>query len=230
MTTYTMSVTNYSELAQGSPKFAIVAELPEARNGSALSTAWLTQVIHPGNTYTFTWDINWGFAWSASGAVKDYQWTAHGSLEADPASAAQCAAQFDYVEGDFLLRSMTRDPDPAHDKLWISNTGSVPTPSVQPSSVAITLDGQPACVVEAGPNITQRGTLHPRYHILAGNLKKCQMLDMASYTDAQLISYDNGVQAKTVVLDDKNNWHVANGEAVDPGTVLNTPPAAVMSS
>jgi hypothetical protein len=227
MTTYSMSVTNYSELALGSPTVSIVAELPEARNGGALSTAWLSQVIHPKNTYTFTWNMTWGFAWSASAALPNYQWSAHGSLDADPTSGTLCAAEFDYVKGDFLLRPVAQAPDPAHDKLWIRNTGAVPPPSVQPSSLAITLDGEPACVIEAGPNLTERGTLHPRFYIIAGQLKKAQMLDMAQYTNAQLISYDNGVQAKTVVLDDRNNWHVANGEAVDPMAVLNTPPMPV---
>lgn len=227
MTTYSMSVTNYSELAQGSPKFSIVAELPEARSGGARSTSWLSQVIHPGNTYVFSWNMAWGFAWSASAVLQNYQWTAHGSLGADPASGTLCAAQFDYMEQDFVLRPVAHDPDPAHDKLWIINTGAVPTPSAQPSSVAITLDGEPACVMEAGPNVTERATLHPRFYIVAGQLKKAQMLDMAQYTHGQLISYDNGVQAKTVVLDDRNNWHVANGEAVDPKAVLNTPPLTV---
>jgi hypothetical protein len=229
MTSYSLSITNHSELAQGSPTFVLAAELPEAQAGSALSTAWLTQVIHPGNTHTFTWNMQWGLAWSASGALKDYQWTAHGSLDADPASAAKCAAELDYVNDDFWLRRIAHDPGPAHDKLWIRNSGSVPTPSVQPSSVAITLDGQPACVVEAGPNITQQATLHPRYHIIAGSYKQCQMLSIDLHTQAQLISYDNGIQAKSVVLDAQNNWHIANGRDVDPGTVLRSPALPAMS-
>lgn len=220
MSTYSLTVVNNSELMQGSPTFAIVAELPEARNGDALSTAWITQVIHPGNRYTFTWDIEWGFAWSANGTVKDYQWVANGSLPANPHSSAECAANFSYTSGDFLLEDITHVPAPDHDRLYIEDTSAIPRPSVQPSSVAVTLNGGPVCVADAGPNLEHIFTLHPTYYIVAGNLKKCQMVDVATLTQTQVLSYKTGNAALTAVLDEENNWHVRPSEAKDLATIL----------
>ncbi|TDE26736.1 hypothetical protein [Actinomadura sp. 6K520] len=220
MTTYSLTVINESELMQGSPTFAVVAELPEARTSSALSTAWLTQVIHPGNRYTFSWEIEWGFAWSANGTVKDYQWVANGALPADPASSARCAATFDYMSGDFLLKPATQTPAPNNDRLWIEDTSAIPRPSVQPSSVGVTLNGQPACVADAGPNLEHVFTLHPTYYIVAGSFQQCQMVDVATLTQTQELEYDDGVAALTVVLDGANTWQVAHGALGDPARPL----------
>ncbi|MGH3240363.1 MAG: hypothetical protein ACRDNL_08275 [Spirillospora sp.] len=209
MATYSLTVINNSELSQGNPHFAVVAELPEARSGNALSTAWLSQVIHPGNRYTFTWDIDWGFAWSASGTAKDYQWKANGAIPADPASSSMCAATFDYTHGDFLLAPTTQTPAPNHDQLWIEDTGAIPKPSDQPSSVGVTLNGLPTCVVDAGPNLEHVFTLHPTYYIVAGGHRQSQMVDVATLTEIAVLAYDMGVAALTAVLDDQNQWTVA---------------------
>lgn len=215
MATYSLTVVNDSELADGSPAFSVVAELPEARAGNALSTAWLTQVIHPGNRYTFTWDVTWGFAWSASGTAKDYQWRANGGISADPTSSSLCAATFDYTNGDFELTHATHTPSPDHDHLYIQDTRAIPKPSVQPSSLGITLNGLPACVVDAGPNLQHIATLHPTYYIVAGSFKQSQMVDVATLTQTQILSYTTGVADLTAVLDDENNWHVTHSTEAD---------------
>ncbi|GAA2170471.1 hypothetical protein [Actinomadura napierensis] len=220
MSQYSLTVVNKSELAKGSPTFAVMAELPEAQNGDALSTAWLTQVIHPGNSYTFTWDIEWGFAWSASGTRQDYTWRANGHIAADPTSASQCAAEFDYTSGDFMLTPATHVPAPDHDALFINDSGAIPKPSTQPSSVAVTLDGQAVCVVDAGPNVQHQFTLHPTYYIVAGSYKHSQMVDAASLTQQAVLSYQSGIADKTAVLDGQNIWHIQNSSEVDLSGVL----------
>lgn len=208
MSTYSLTVVNDSELGNNSPTFAIVAELPEARTGNALSTAWITQVIHSHNQYTFYWDIEWGFAWSAQGTAKDYAWKANGAIPADPTSASQCAANLEYTDGDFLLEHTTHLPASTHDHLWIEDHGAVPTPSVQPSSVAVTLNKKAACVVDAGPNLQHDFTLDPTYYIVAGTFKHTQMVDVSTLTQAQVLSYDRGTTAMTATLDVQNNWTV----------------------
>ncbi|TDC84064.1 hypothetical protein [Actinomadura sp. 7K507] len=216
MTAYDLTVVNESELAHGGPTFAVVAELPEARTAGALSVAWLTQVIHPGNRYTYRWAIEWGFAWSASGTAKDYQWAANGSLPADPASSTQCAVGFDYTGGDFQLKPVTRSPAPNNSQLWVEDSSAIPEPSIQPSSVAVTLNGQPTCVTEAGPNLEHIFTLHPSYYIVAGAFEQGQIIDVAGLTQVQELEYDDGVAALTVVLNDDNTWKVTAGTARDP--------------
>lgn len=211
MATYELTVVNDSELAQGHPTFAVVAELPEARTGNALSTAWITQVIHPTNRYTFKWDIEWGFAWSATGTAKDYQWSANGAIPADPTSTSDCAAHFEYTYGDFQLKPASHTPAETYDHLWIDDHGAVPKPSVQPSSVAVTLNKKPACVVDAGPNLEHEFTLHPSYYIVAGSFKHTQMVDVSTLTEAQVLAYQRGVTALTATLDAENNWSVTAG-------------------
>jgi hypothetical protein len=220
MSQYSLTVVNKSELAQNSPTFSVMAELPQAQNGEAFSTAWLTQVIHPGNSYTFYWDVQWGLAWSASGTRKDYTWTANGHIAADPTSASKCGAQFDYTSGDFELKPATHVPASDHDELFVNDTGAVPKPSVQPSSIAVTLDGQPVCVVDAGPNVQHQFTLHPTYYIIAGSYKHTQMVDALSLTQQAVLTYGNGVADLTAILDDQNIWHVQDSSAIDLSSVL----------
>jgi hypothetical protein len=208
--TYTLTVVNDSEL--GNPDFAIFTSLPLVADYASLSCAWLVQQIDDNNTYTFTWDIQWGFAWSATGTNTGVQWAASGSLPADPLSQAECAATFGY-NGDFQLLPATGTPD--GQTLTITDSPQVPIPSDQPSSVGVTLGGSPACVTNAGPNLTQVYTLHPTYYIDAGQYVKGQMVDGTSLTRFQALEYAAGVYALTATIDADNNWSVEPSAGID---------------
>ncbi|GAA4234301.1 hypothetical protein GCM10022254_38930 [Actinomadura meridiana] len=215
MAQYSLTVINESEFAQGSPDIAMFAVLPEAEQGHALSTVWRHHVIHPGNRHTFCWDIEWGFAWSAQGTEKGKPWSGGGTSAADPTSPAKCAVRFDYKHDAFLFEEMTQDPAPDHDMLYIENTGAVPIPSVQNSSVGVTLNGTPVCVTNGGPNLVEFFTLHPVYYVAAGNYKHTQMVDVTTLTQALTLDYSAGTKALTVTLDAENNWHLRPGKPED---------------
>jgi hypothetical protein len=208
--TYNLTVINDSQL--GSPDFAVFATLPVQASFASLGTAWLVQQINDNNIYTFTWQLQWGFAWAASGTEAGFQWSASGQIPADPLSQTECAATFGY-NGDFTLVPTPGTPD--GQTLWITDTPQVPEPATQSSSVGVTLGGSPACVTNAGPNLHQVFTLHPTYYIDAGQYVKGQMVDGTSVTSFQPLVYGNGVYALTATLAADNTWSVKPSSSVD---------------
>jgi hypothetical protein len=207
---YSLTVINDSELP--SPTFAVFATLPNESDYATLSTAWLTQQIDESNQYVFTWDIEWGFAWTAIGTQPKYQWTGSGSLAADPLSDTGCLADFSY-NGDFQLQPGQGTPDGS--TLWIVDAPTVPLPTKQPSSVAVTLSGSPVCATNAGPNLGQTFTLHPTYYIDAGTYVKGQMVDGTSVTDFYELAFTDGNTALTATLQQDNTWTVESSKEID---------------
>jgi hypothetical protein len=207
---YSLTVINNSELPD--PTFAVFATLPLKADYASYQLAWLVQQIDASNHYTFTWQIAWGFAWAASGTTTDFQWTAGGTLPADPLSNEGCAAAFAY-NGDFALTPAQGTAD--GQTLTITDAPTIPLPSKQPSSVGIMLGGSPACVTDAGPNLNQLFTLHPTYYIDAGNYVQGQMVDGTSVTDFQELSFANGVYALTATLNADNTWSVEPSAGVN---------------
>jgi hypothetical protein len=198
---YSLTVINNSE--QQKPTFALFATLPVDSSNASLALAWITQQIDTHNHYTFTWNIEWGFAWAGQGTDEGVQWSAGGSLPADPLSSNGCAAELAY-DNDF---SLTPSPHAATgDKLWITDAPTVPVPSKQACSVGVSLNGSPACVIDAGPNLTQTFTLHPTYYIDAGEYATGQMVDGSSVTAFQKVAFANGVYALTATLNQDNTW------------------------
>jgi hypothetical protein len=207
---YSLTVINNSEL--DNPEFAVFATLPLQADYESVGLAWLVQQINAGNRYVFTWDITWGFVWTATGTREGYQWSATGSLPANPLADGECAVTFDY-NGDFVLTPSTGTPDGS--TLWIKDTTTIPLPKNKPSSVGISLDGSAACVTDAGPNLHQIFTLHPTYYIDAGNYVQGQMVDGTSVTDFQVLEYAAGITALTATLDEDNTWTVEPSSSID---------------
>lgn len=79
----------------------------------------------------------------------------------------------------------------------------------------MTLGGEAACAVDAGPNLNQTFSLHPTYYIDAGNYVQGQMVDGSSVTNFQELVYANGNQALTATLNADNTWAVANTAEVN---------------
>ena len=208
--TYTLNVINDSELPN--PTFAVFASLPATSSYSTVNLAWLTQQIDATNSYTFTWDMTWGFLWSSSGTKPGYQWAGTGKLPADPLSPTKCAAEFTY-NGDFQL--LPGQGTPNGDTLWVTDSPTIPIPSVKPSSVAVTLGGSPACATDAGPNLGQTYTLHPTYYIDAGDYVQGQMVDGSSVTAYQKLVYAAGSTSLTATLGVENTWTVEDSATVD---------------
>jgi rhizosphere induced protein len=207
---YSLTVINDSELT--SPTFAVFAVLPVTADYSSLSLAWLTQQIDATNQYVFQWDITWGFAWAGEGTQPTYQWNGSGSLAADPTSPTECAASFTW-NGDFQL--LPAQGIPTGYTLSITDSPTIPIPSKQPSSVAVTLGGNSVCATNAGPNLTQEYTLHPTYFIDAGNYVQGQMVDGASVTAFQELEYSGGNTALTATLGQQNTWTVTPSASFD---------------
>jgi hypothetical protein len=200
---YRLTAINDSQLPH--PVFAVFAALPVEADYPTLPLVWLNQPIDENNPYVFTWDMDWGFAWTAQGTVLGYQWTASGGLPADPSSETGCLAEFSY-NGDFQLQP--GQGTPTGDTLWIDDDLTVPLPSKQPSSVAVTLYGAPICATEAGPNLGQTFTLHPTYYIAAGDYVQGQMVDGNSVTGFQELAFADGNTALTATLQADNTWTV----------------------
>jgi hypothetical protein len=207
MPTYSLTVANQSELP--SPTFALFAVLPNAAKAEVLHLAWLTRQVNANNQCTFGWDMDWAFTWSAQGTRRSsagsYTWQGGGSLEANPETPDKCQAVFSY-NGDFQLEHGVRAP--VGDTLWLHDDGTVPRPSVQLSSVGISLNGSPVCAVEAGPSLDQTFTVHPTYYIDAGTYQQGQMIDVSTVTTFQEIRFENGATAQTVKLSSDNGWSV----------------------
>lgn len=212
---YSLTVINNSELDR--PTFAVFAKLPEDSAYDTLSTAWLTQPINATNQYVFTWDITWGFVWSAQGTGAGYQWNASGKLPANPNSQTDCAASFSY-NGDFQLTATPSEPK--GDTLWITDQPNIPVPSKQKSSVGVSLSGSPACVTNAGPNLGQTFTLHPTYYIDAGNYVQGQMVSGSSVTAYQQLAYTGGNTALTAILNQDNTWSIKPSGTVNFAELL----------
>jgi rhizosphere induced protein len=207
---FSLTVINDSELPN--PTFAVFAAVPNESDYNTLAMAWLTMQIDQNNQYVFTWDMEWAFAWAARGTADDIQWTGSGSLPADPDAPRGCAAELSY-NGDFQLTPTTGTP--TGDTLSIIDDPSVPLPSQQPSSVAVTLSGSPVCVTNAGPDLHQTFTLHPTYYIEAGEYVKGQMFDQSSVTGFQELTYEDGITALTATLQADETWEIKASDGVD---------------
>lgn len=215
---YTLTVVNNSELVK--PVFAVFAVLPEFMSADSLQLAWLTQQINGGNDYVFSWEMKWQFIWSAQGTKEGYQWNGRGRLAADPGSNDQCRATFDYDGGDWSLLKTFGKADMAH--LRIASTPRVPRPSVNPSSVGLTLNGKAVCAIDTGPDLEQVFTLHPTYYIAAGRFIQGQMVSLSSSTKFKELVYSGGNNALTATLTLDNKWEVKPSNSVNFARVLET--------
>jgi hypothetical protein len=213
--TYSLTVINNSEIDR--PTFAVFATLPASSSYDTLNLAWLTQPIDATNQYVFTWDITWGFSWSAQGTAAGYQWAGSGRLAADPNSTTECTADFSY-NGDFQLLPATGKPN--GNTLWIKDSPTVPLRDTKPSSVGVTLSGKSACVTDAGPNLNQTYTLHPTYYIDAGQYVAGQMVDGSSVSAFQTLAYTGGNTALTATLNQDNTWTVKNSSQLNFAEIL----------
>lgn len=201
--TYSLTVVNQSEMP--TPKIAVFADLPSTSSYETLNLAWLTRQIDATNRYTFTWEVTWGFAWSAQGAGSGYTWSGSGSLPADPTSPSGCAVTFTN-DGDFRLVPTSGVPD--GETLSIYNSTTLPREGDQASTVSVTLGGNAVSATQAGPNLVQTYTLHPTYYIDAGTYQHGQMVDVASVTQFQKLAYTDGNTALTATLGPQNTWTV----------------------
>lgn len=212
---YSLTVVNDSEIPE--PTFALFAALPLWTDDEILDVAWQTRQIDAGNQHVFTWQMAWGFAWAAQGADAGRQWTASGTLAADPDSTSRSKAELSY-NGAFQLTPATSAPTGT--TLWIADSPTVPLPSTQPSSVALTLGGSPATATNAGPNLFQTFTLRPTYYVDVGPYVQGYMVDRKDASHFQELTYPAGTTALTATFDRDNTWTVTTSSAVDFAALL----------
>jgi hypothetical protein len=205
-TKYSVDVQNESEFK---PPFfhiyAILPDFPQIDDGGA-SLAWLTKRIDQRNQYTFEWELDYGFVWSAQGIEADVIWSAHETIpyQADPARENLCMMYFNY-DGDFTLGYKNHTPAEKIDKLWIEDSPNIPIPSKQPSSVGVSIHGKPAAAIQAGPNLTHIFTLHPTYYIDCSSFHAGVMIDVATVTTYYKLSF-KGTQKLGVKFTIDNTW------------------------
>jgi rhizosphere induced protein len=125
-------------------------------------------------------------------------------LPADPSSDRGCQAGLSY-DGDFQLTPAMGKP--TGDTLSIDDDPTVPLPSRQPSSVAITLAGSPVCATNAGPDLRQVFTLHPTYYIDASEYVRGRIVDGSSVTGFQRLDFGDGT-ALTATLQQDVTWTI----------------------
>jgi rhizosphere induced protein len=211
--TYSLTVINDSHLTQ---TFAIFTTLPVSGTYGSLSMAWNTQIIDPGNRYLFEWDIAWGLACTNHGTTAGTRWTGTSTLPVDPRTATGSGARLTY-DGDYSLRP---DVGPGTgDTLVVTDDPNLPIPpagSQEAScSVAVTLDGDAVCAVDAGRNLKQTFTLTPTYFIDAGTYEKGQMVSGASLTGFEPLPFLDGIPQLAAVLTEDNTWKVGSVVPLD---------------
>jgi hypothetical protein len=204
---FSLTVVNQSEV--DGPVFVVVPKRPQGVGYHAL--VWLAQQIDQSNSYLFEWELTWGFTWSAAGRRGGVDWSGRGSLPADPSVDERCAATLDY-DGDFKLAAADGTED--GERLTVACTARVPLPDTVASTAGVSLSGEPAFAVAAGPNLQLAFPLPSASYYVGfgtGTYVGGQPLDVEALQSLQELDYDGTVTDLTATLQQDNTWSVADG-------------------
>jgi len=168
---YALRLTNNSPLGGN---MCLYQRHPGQETASDLySLAWQCQNCPPGSTITFSWALEFGFAWAATGPLGPGAFFEPTQvIGADPGVSGKRSVLFHNSDHGYDLEPGATKPEAGF--LNLQTDASVPQNQV---AVALTVSGRPAFVRPAGPNLGFTFQPEPQYWVAFGPFEAGQILD-----------------------------------------------------
>ncbi len=204
MTAYHLTFDNQSPMDW---VMAVYQHDPDTGNPNVMSLAWFTKKTYMRATVTFTWNIDYCFAWSQTGILRPgSKFIASQIVPADLGAGNRIGFDCDPSSGGachFLLPP-TRGGDDG--TLYIDCANRV---SANEASVGIGMSGRAVYAVQAQPNITAMFTSHPKYYVAFGQFQQGEVLDITQIAaQSAKVDFPANVYRMMATLDSRNNWSV----------------------
>lgn len=168
---YALRLTNNSPLGGN---MCLYQHHPDQEAASDLySLAWQCQNCPPGATTTFSWALDFGFAWAAAGSLGPGAFFEPiQAIEADPGVSGKRSVLFHNSAHGYELGPGSPEPEAGY--LNLQTDDSVPQNQM---AVALTVSGRPAFARPAGPNLDLTFRPELRYWVAFGPFEAGQALD-----------------------------------------------------
>jgi len=197
---YTVVFKNHSTMVGD---VCIYQHEPDMAVHNVMSLAWFSKGAAPTTTISFTWSIDYCFAWDEIGElVPGVVFEADQIWDADLKTHNQITLTT--IHGDiYTFADQTEGKYSGN--LYILGDVSVVSNQV---AVGIGMSGKPTHVAPAQPNWEWVYTPKPTYWITFGTFEEGEVLDIESISSFAKIQFPPNVYSMTAVLQPDNTWRV----------------------
>ena len=163
---------------------------------------WFSKTAHPGTKLNFSWEINYGVAWSEQGDLTPgVVFKASQIQPMDPADTSKNTVLLTLEKGAYHFAT-SNNPTKA------GKLGVVCDTMIAPStvSVGVAMFGKPTHACVASPSLKYTFAPHPRYWIAFGKFKEGEVIDVNRISQKFEISYPVNIYQRTIELTANNTW------------------------
>lgn len=199
-TPYSLTLQNNSAMPW---TFYVYQQAPEQNTSNVFSLAWFASpfTMAPGTQITFSWSIDYGFVWGATGEVRP----------GVTFKASDCVAGGLTSNNTITFSNTNGTPDFSQPStgnpsgsLVIADTSNVPNNTF---TVGISMGGAGTFVSAAGPNLTHTFTPPPTYCIAAGNnVQAGTILDISTINQNMMVEFPVNTYDQTFSFGQDNTW------------------------
>jgi hypothetical protein len=203
MATYSLQVKNDSPMPGYVCVYTTSPDTQQVQQ-NLRSMAWFSKSLNPNSLATFTWNLDFSFAWAETGdLVPGVHFAAGQIIQADPSSANN-KAYFDVQNEAYTFGDPSKAVNPSPGALIIATSGKIPHAR---ASIGIGINGKAALAVNATPNYNFTFIPKIKYWAVFGTFKEGVVLDLNSMVNrACEISFPPNQYAVKVALQGDNTW------------------------
>lgn len=183
---YSLRLTNNSPLGGN---MCLYQRHPDQESQADLfSLAWQCQNCPPGSTITFSWSLDFGFAWAETGPLGPGAiFEPAQSIGADPNTPGKRSVIFRSADQGYDLEACPGEPEAGY--LNLQTDDSVP---LNRMALALTVSGRPAFARPARPNLGFTFLAEPHYWVAFGPFETGQVLDYSELAMTTEIVFQPG--------------------------------------
>lgn len=199
---YALRLTNNSPL--GGHMCLYLRHPDQETDPELYSLAWQAQNCPPGATITFSWTLEFGFAWAETGPLGPGAFFEPAqTIGADPSAAGKRSVIFQGHGQGYDFNSGSAEPEAGY--LNFQTDHSVPTNRM---AVALTVSGRPAFARPAGPNLGFTFQPEPRYWAAFGPYEPGQVLDFSELALTTEIVFPSGKRSAQAAFQRDCTWEI----------------------
>lgn len=168
------------------------------------SLAWMCQPCRSGSSITFSWTLDFGFAWAEMSSLGPGAFFEPGqTVGADPEAPGRRSVLLHQSGQGYELDCGSADPEAGF--LNFQTDDSVPARRL---AVALTVAGRPAFVRPAGPNLGFTFQPDPQYWVAFGPFEAGQVLDFSEMVLTTEIVFPTGRRSAQAAFQRDCTWTV----------------------
>jgi hypothetical protein len=177
------------------------------------SAAWfVARTIHPTTTITFSWEISYALTWAKTGKLSPgilYIASQSWGVDQDKNAVTLTKKDGSYTFTDLRQEDPTSSYIIKQDGAVVNQDGASIGISMKITTASTGNTGfSPVYAQQAQPNITSEFSITPNYWVVfQQKVNPSQILSLKNMTNPYQVVFEEGVYAKSVMLDKQNKWH-----------------------